>query len=282
MKLGLIHQATRADSYQNYWLWTIRQAFPQHQAILCMEQVGPHQFKPMQRPGCDVYVRLDDSFDFPFPATWRPLIYMLEDMHVPDGVDRIKQAKVADFVFCHQKNVVELLTGEHNLTAVEWLPHAAFFYPSADKQRDIDVASVLTTSLNPLFAERTWMAHLLSRRYGKNSAIGAGYIHENMAAIYSRAKVAWNKSLAGDLNMRVFEAAASGAALVTDYAHGLYELFGDAVMTYESVRGMTGFIDHLLKNPVEARQRGSRLAVMAQEHSYEKRMQKVVDIAEDL
>jgi spore maturation protein CgeB len=282
MKLGLIHQATRPDNYQAYWEWVIRQAYPQHSIVLCMEQVGPHQFKPMQKPDCDVYVRLDDSFDFPFPATWRPLIYMLEDMHVPDGVDRIKQAKAADFVFCHQKNVVELLTGEHNLTRVEWLPHAAFFYPSANKQRDIDVASVLTTSLNPLFAERTWMAHLLSRRYGKNSAIGAGYIHENMAGIYSRAKVAWNKSLAGDLNMRVFEAAAAGAALVADSAEGQSELFGDAILIYKTVQEMTDRIDHLLKNPAEARQRGSRLANIAHNHSYEKRLQRVFEVAEEL
>jgi len=282
MKLGLIHQATRSDSYQRYWERVIRQAYPQHQVVVCMEQVGPHQFKPMAKPDCDVYARLDDSFGFPFPATWRPLIYMLEDMHVPDGVDRIGQAKAADFVFCHQKNVADMLTGEHNLTAVEWLPHAAFFYPSASKQRDIDVASVLTTALNPLFVERTWMAHLLARRYGKNSAIGAGYVHENMAAIYSRAKVAWNKSLAGDLNMRVFEAAASGAALVADSAHGQSELFDDAIWTYETVQEMTDGIDHLLKNPVEARQRGNRLANIAQDHSYEKRLQRVFEVAQEL
>ena len=51
---------------------------------------------------------------------------------------------------------------------------------------------------------------------------------DDMVRLLSRAKLAFNCSLAGDVNMRVYEAMAAGSLLVTDRAeNGLEVLFAD-------------------------------------------------------
>ena len=55
------------------------------------------------------------------------------------------------------------------------------------------------------------------------------YFLEEMAQVFSQSKIVFNHAVKNDLNMRVFEAMASGSMLLTDEAagYGLTELFAD-------------------------------------------------------
>lgn len=56
------------------------------------------------------------------------------------------------------------------------------------------------------------------------------YPKEEIAEVYSRSRIVFNTSVNGDLNMRVFEAMASGALLLTDtIGNGMSDIFEDSV-----------------------------------------------------
>ena len=80
-------------------------------------------------------------------------------------------------------------------------------------------------------------------------------ILEEMALLFSRGKLVFNRSLNGDLNMRIFEAMACGSLLITDRlpnAAGLEELFQDRrhLVLYEDA-DLEELVAYYLKNEDE-------------------------------
>jgi len=77
-----------------------------------------------------------------------------------------------------------------------------------------------------LYEPRREALRMLAGRYNCNFVSGVYF--EDMANVYANARIVFNHSARGDLNMRVFEAMCSGTPLVTDPAPGggLEELFG--------------------------------------------------------
>lgn len=78
---------------------------------------------------------------------------------------------------------------------------------------------------------------------------------------YGGSSIGFNASLNGDLNLRVFEIIASGAALLTDRLapeSGLFQLFteGKDIFTYSSVEELTESAKHTLNHPHETVQVG--------------------------
>lgn len=78
---------------------------------------------------------------------------------------------------------------------------------------------------------------------------------------YGGSSIGFNASLNGDLNLRVFEIIASGAALVTDRLapeSGLFQLFteGKDIFTYSSADELTERAKHALNQPHETAQVG--------------------------
>jgi len=82
----------------------------------------------------------------------------------------------------------------------------------------------------------------------------SGVYFEDMANVYANARVVFNRSAHGDLNMRVFEAMCSGRPLVTDTitGAGFEELLGSAwwcVADYQNDDEMFGAIDDFISWP---------------------------------
>ena len=139
-----------------------------------------------------------------------------------------------DRVFVAQRDDVATFTRRG--LAATWLPLACD--PAVHRQgalgavgtdgpldeRDLDV--VFVGHLRPFHARRRRLLERLSRRF--RVTVHEGVWREDMARLFARAKVVWNCSLAGDLNMRVFEGLASGGLVVSDrVANGLETLFAD-------------------------------------------------------
>ena len=101
-----------------------------------------------------------------------------------------------------------------------WLPLACdpevHRQPTPAGGRDLDL--VFVGHVRPFHARRRRLLERLRARFEARHRVEVreGVWREDMARLFARAKVVWNCSLAGDLNMRVFEALASGAVLVTD------------------------------------------------------------------
>ncbi|MCO5171171.1 MAG: glycosyltransferase [Planctomycetes bacterium] len=131
-----------------------------------------------------------------------------------------------DRVFVAQKDHVGAFTRRG--VAASWLPLACD--PDVHRRlpppggRDLDV--VFVGHLRPFHERRRRLLERLSRRF--RVAVHEGVWREDMGRLFARAKVVWNCSLAGDLNMRVFEGLASGGLVVTDrIGNGLGDLFAD-------------------------------------------------------
>jgi len=163
-----------------------------------------------------------------------------------------------------------------------WLPVAAAPRLHAGPQvpRDIDVAYI-GSDHRGLHPERARLLDLIRSRYG-NSFIGRAD-PSRIGEIYGRAKVVFNKSVRGEVNMRYFEAMGAGAVLVTDCAareNGVEELFnpGGDFLEYRDDASLLSAIDSLLADDETREQIGARARQrVLSDHTYQHRARKVVD-----
>jgi hypothetical protein len=126
-----------------------------------------------------------------------------------------------DAVLVAQKDYVPLFCNAPTSRPVRWMP--LFCTPGRDRDqnlpRDIPVSFVGTFdgAVNP--ARRTFFDAF--RRLAPLIATTGNYV-----PIYNRSRLVLNQSAAGELNFRLFEAMACGAAVLTeDVQNGLTELF---------------------------------------------------------
>lgn len=106
------------------------------------------------------------------------------------------------------------------------------------------------------------------------------YLPAEMGRVYSQSRIVLNASINGDLNMRVFEAMAAGALLVTDrIENGLPKLFGEGehYVGYssmdEAIEKITYFLSHENERATIAG-RAQELVSMA--HTYDRRWETVL------
>jgi glycogen(starch) synthase len=179
-----------------------------------------------------------------------------------------------DHVFVAQRDHVA------TFVRASWLPHACapevHRQPTPASGRDLDV--VFVGHVRPFHERRRQLLERLSRRF--RVAIHQGVWREDMARLFARAKVVWNCSLAGDLNMRVFEGLASGALVVTDrIGNGLDALLADRehLTLYGDDASLDDVVaralaDHGGREAIAARGQGLAL----RHHTYAARMAQVV------
>jgi len=159
-----------------------------------------------------------------------------------------------------------------------WLPLACDpeVHRSPPVERDLDV--VFVGNVLPIHRRRRALLDRLRARFRIEERSGV-YLEE-MARLHARAKIVFNCSLAGDLNMRVFEGLASGALVATDrIANGMGELFrdGEHLACYQD-DALEDTIARLLEDRSTRERIGAAgQALVLAEHTYAHRMRRLLE-----
>lgn len=203
-----------------------------------------------------------------------PTACYLIDTHL--HTDRhIEIAKEFDYVFIAQQEYIPRFK-KAGIERVFWLPLACDpeihgkktkeklydigFVGSLTDPRRIDLLDRLKQSFN-VYYERCFL--------------------EQMAEVFSQSKIVFNNAIDNDLNMRVFEAMASGSMLLTDGApgSGLTELFEDKkhLVVYRDEKELVELAEYYLHNDGE-RERIAKEGMdrVLANHTYEDRVHEML------
>lgn len=198
------------------------------------------------------------------------------DTHISTA-HRIEIARHFDLVYLAQKAQIELFRAA-GIPRVAWLPLGCSpaLHDVPVRPRHLDVAFV--GSLTSASGEKRHDFIETVRAAFPNHFIGHAWPHE-MAEHYASAKIVVNMCLNEDVNMRVFEALASGALLITDHAVGLEDLFtdGQELVLYRSAEEALSLIRYYLDNDA-AREKiaAAGQASALKYHSYERRVETIL------
>ncbi|HEX5443905.1 MAG TPA: methyltransferase domain-containing protein [Pirellulales bacterium] len=223
----------------------------------------------------DGRLSIDDGFDYAWPAELRPAAYWAIDTHL--NFERsLRRAANVDFVFAAQRDGAEQLRAA-GIASARWLPLACD--PQMHRPHDVPKRFDVAFVGHLLDGQRCELARLIQRHF-RRSFFGQAYFDE-MAAIYSAARVAFNRSVQNDINMRVFEALACGPLLLTnDLAdNGQNELFQDGVhlATYLDREELLDKLHYYLcRETVISRIAAAGRAEVLQKHTYGQRMSEIL------
>lgn len=227
------------------------------------------KFPPGWKP--DMFLWIDNGPDF-LPQDLHllsiPKVAILIDIHInPKQLQwKLEYAKQFDIVFLVHKNYMSYFT-QAGVTNAFWLPVAADIemHGFCTPKEVYDIGFVGQTS-------KQWHPRrvmLLEKLKDNNFdvVVETKYL-EDIALFLSRCKIAFNCSLNGDLNMRVFEATAAGSMLLTDalpLESGLLECFepGKHLALYHDEEELIRLADYYLKHPEERH----RIAKAGREHT---------------
>ncbi|MFO0915198.1 MAG: glycosyltransferase [Pirellulales bacterium] len=243
---------------------------------LCeVEQFHPDEMGTLARSGIDLYLFVDDGLEYPLPTNLHPSAFWAIDTHL-DLQRTVTKSLSADLVFAAQRRGVEDLR-RSGVPDPIWLPLACD--PEIHCRHRVPKCRDICFIGNVLGAERIELLRLLQRRF-PNCHVDRQYFEE-MARSYSESKLVFNRSVRDDLNMRVFEALATGSMLLTnDSADGQAELFQDGVhlATYRDAEELIDKANYYLTHD-EARERIAKSGEIEAtgKHTYHHRMQSVID-----
>lgn len=178
----------------------------------------------------------DDVFFFIDPAPDWPIgleklqcltVAYLIDVHQDLNL-RIAQSNFFDKIYIAQKDYIEYF--DNNIQSqLTWLPLACApnIYSNTTLQREIDISFIGNFGAIGSFRNSTLT---MLKNYFPNFITDKFILPDEMVGIYQKSKIVFNISVNGDLNMRFFEALASGALLITDRINnGLNGLFKENI-----------------------------------------------------
>jgi hypothetical protein len=204
------------------------------------------------------------------------------DTHM-DYAKHLRIGRLFDVTFIAQKEFVEKLHSD-GLQQVHWLPlgFAPELMPSSMPARTIDIAYVGSNNVvaNP---QRHVLLSALQREFS-STRFGPATPQE-MGGIYASARMVFNRSVKNDVNMRFFEAAGSGAVLVTGPVvdNGVEALFeeGKHYVVYHDEASLLNVVRDLLADPARCATMGetARQHVLAC-HTYCHRAASLLKVAE--
>ena len=208
-----------------------------------------------------------------------PTACYLVDSHL-NLEKHLQIARRFDQVFVAQREYIPRFK-EAGIEQVTWLPLACDpeVHGKFEEGKDFDVAFV--GSITPLNRQRN---HALMRLAEKFSMHVDRCFLEEMARTFSRSRIVFNASIKNDLNMRVFEAMATGSLLVTDEARGsgLTDLFEDRrhLVLYRNEAELYERVEYYLKNPRERESIALEgMTEVLRGHTYEHRAAQLMDVA---
>lgn len=237
----------------------------------------PDQLSNTDFSSFDLVLHIDDGLRYPLPKFDCCTAYWAIDTHV-DFEWALKRSRSFDFVFVAQRDGAEKLK-QSGVVHAEWLPLACD--PEIHGSKPMETQYDISFVGNFFPGERGDLIQLLTERY-PNSFFGQTDYRE-MSALYSKSKIIFNRSIKNDINMRVFEALASGSLLITNELdeNGLSSLFQDELhlVTYQCKEELIQRIDFYLDHENE-RERIARngCTEVLKSHTYKDRMQTILDI----
>lgn len=230
----------------------------------------------------DLYLHVDSGSAWYFPRGVTdlecPTACYLIDVHVQPRIQLLR-AMFFDYAFVAQRDFVPVLRAAGH-PQVHWLPLACD--PAIHRRHDTptryDVGFVGATGYP--YTRRSALLARLARRYSMNDYTRS-YAPEEMARVYSESRLVFNCSLRHEINMRVFEAPATGTPLLTDrVGNGLDELMTDRehLVTYDDA-SLLDVVDELLRDDALR----ERIGCQGYEHvrachTYDHRAQTVLDV----
>ncbi|MBT6050730.1 MAG: glycosyltransferase [Candidatus Scalindua sp.] len=199
----------------------------------------------------------------------------LIDSHIAFDT-HLEFAKDFDIVFAAHKPAIDMFK-DKGIKNVFWIPPAcdpALHEKKAEKKL-YDVGFVGSPN-----TERVRMLKELGQRF--NTYHERCFL-ERMAEVYSQSKIVFNKSIEGGLNMRVFEALASGSMLLTNETNGsgLEDIFQDRkhLVIYRNENELFELADYYLKNDDEREEIAFEgMSKVLSEHAYSNRVKDVLKI----
>ena len=245
-------------------------------SLVEVEHFTPSELQSIDPGAFDLFLNIDDGMRYHLPDNLRPSAYWAIDTHI-DFDWSVEKAQRFDFVFAAQRNGTAHLQ-ESGISHAQWLPLAAD--PEIHRFRpELEADFDLTFVGNVIPGPRAELMSELQSVY-PDMFIGRKYFSE-MADVYSQSRIAFNRSVKDDINMRVFEVPSCGPLLVTNNLseNGLDELFvpGEEIVVYESPEELLDRIDYFLKHERDRRRiaRRGRSRVIA-EHTYRLRMEQIL------
>jgi len=227
----------------------------------------------------EMYVWIDSGFDHipeDLKAIPGPSVGYFIDTHMNLDI-RLEMAKHFDYVFLAQEAQIEDFK-RAGIENVAWLPLGCSpeLHDVGDKKRTIDVSYV--GSLTEHTDRRRFDLMQRVKDRFPNNAVGMQW-PEEMAQTYAQSKIVINAAVKRDVNMRVFEALASGALLITDEADGLEELFvdGQHLVVYHNDEDLFDLVEYFLAHD-EERERiaAAGKALVYDRHTYDHRARQLV------
>lgn len=211
-----------------------------------------------------------------------PKACYLIDTHVAPEL-RLRMAANFDVAFLAQKGQVELFR-RAGIRRVYWMPLACspelHALPEMDRHYDVSYVGSFSTEEDN---RRRLLLEAVAERF-PNGYIGMAWPHD-MARIYAQSKIVVNVCVNADVNMRVFEAMAAGALLITDPAAGLEDLFTDRehLVVYRGRPELFDLIQYYLGHDEErARIAEQGRAEVLAKHTYRHRVDSMLRIADRL
>ena len=204
-----------------------------------------------------------------------PSVYITSDTHL--GFDyRLNKAKEFDFVFCNQERAVKEF-GDKGVEA-KWLLHAVEpqAYPNSPacfKKYDLGFVGFVT------FLKRAEMLDVMFKAF-PNFYYGQR-LFEECAEIYRQSKIVFNTAAVDDINMRMFEACATGSLVLCEKVPTLSKIFENEkhVVTYCSIDDAVEKAKYYLENEMLREDIAKQgMNYVLEHHTYSDRINEVYSV----
>src|SRR3990167_8816379 len=206
----------------------------------------------------------------------KPNAYWVSDTHL--GYEyRLSKAREFDYVFCAQERAVKEFKRD-GIKNCFWLPHAVEpkAYPAKEVMKKFDVCFI-----GHIPGEKRSQALDRLFREFPNFFYSTGRYFEEAADIFHQSKIVFNQAIKDDLNMRTYEAMATGSMLLTDRIPTIENFFEDKkhLVLYDNLDDMVEkaryYIDHDEERELIAK---AGMKETLAKHTYKHRMLELLKI----
>jgi len=268
---------------------------------LCFDRAGADvDFEPATEPLEALWARL--------PAGWRPdcLIWWSPEYSLlPEGIDRCPVPSIAvlgdwnlgcwttaplleafDWVVTDRLGVLALRSQLG--VPVDYWPAFSFdpavHRPRPEIARDIDVLFVGNTNPDVQVERARWLGRLAALSSRHRVVLASGVYGEAYGELLARARIVWNRSIRGELNMRAYEAPAAGALLLMEEDNlEVRDLFADgASCALYGAANLETVIDRYLDDPARLARVAEAGRQRVQEQTYGRHLERLLAAARPL